>query len=102
MGEFTPEFNIPTAGKYLWDIYFSLHDSVSRSTEGIYHLIPPSEYEAWFRLTDILVYPIEYDILVAMDRAYCFEANKELEDVRSRREEEQRRQVEETRSRRGK
>lgn len=101
MGEFTPDFSIPPAGQHLWEIYFALHESVSRAKEGVYHLIPPTEYEAWFRLTDTLVYPTEYDILVAMDRAYCSEANKELEDVRTKQQEEQQRQIEESRNKRG-
>lgn len=102
MGEPTPEFNVPLVGKYLWDIYFKIIDSVNRNSDGAYRLIPPSEYEAWFRLTDTLVYPFEYDILTAMDKAYCDEANKELEDIRSRRQEEQQRQIEEAKkSRRG-
>jgi hypothetical protein len=50
---------------------------------------------------DMLVYPSEYDILVAMDRAFCDEANKELEDKRSRQQEEQQRQVDLAKSQRG-
>jgi hypothetical protein len=101
MGEPTPNFDVPMSGKYLWDIFFALHHSISRAAEGVYHLIPPSEYDAWFRLTNTLVYAAEYDILVAMDRAYCTEANKELEDVRTKQQEEQQRQIEESRNKRG-
>lgn len=57
-------------------------------------MVPPSEFEAWCRLTGALVYPTEYDILTAMDRMYCDEANKELDADRSRREEEVKRDSE--------
>lgn len=77
-----------------------LNNSINRNLEGSYKLIPPSEYEAWCRLTGTLVYPSEYDILCAMDRMYCEEANKELEDYRSRKYEEQQREVEQARKRR--
>lgn len=70
--------------------------SVSRVLEGAYHIISPTEFEAWFRLTGTLVYPREYDILSAMDRIYCIEANKELESIRSKRQDEQQRQMEQT------
>lgn len=98
--EYTPEFSIPEHGKYLWDIYHNISESVSRTVEGYYRLIPPSEYEAWFRLTGTLVYSCEYDILVAMDREYCLEANKELDDIRSRAQEEQMREIEKNKRRR--
>lgn len=99
VGEITPEFHVPNAGMYLWRIYMDICASVDRIVEGAYRLIPPSEYSAWFRLTDTLVYPLEYDILIAMDRAYCEEANKEIEDVRSRRQEQQQKEIEQSRKR---
>jgi hypothetical protein len=61
--------------------------------DGSYRLINPCEFETWLRLTGNLVYPIEYDILCAMDRVYCEEANKEVEDFRSRKQDEQKREV---------
>lgn len=72
---------------------------MSRTAEGVYRLIPPTEFEAWIRLTGTLVYPVEYDILVAMDQVYCEEANKELEDSRSKQQEKQQRQMEKTKPR---
>lgn len=96
----TPEFIIPDAGHFLWNIYFRISEAVSRTHDGIYHLIAPSDYEAWFALMDMLVYPNEYDILIAMDRSYCEEANKELEDKRSRQQEEQQRQIDQAKNQR--
>ncbi len=93
VGEYTPSFDIPVYGRFLWDIHQNIMKSVSRTFEGFYRMIPPTEFEAWFRLTGTLVYPKEYDILSAMDRVYCEEANKELENINSKRREEQERQM---------
>lgn len=93
VGEYTPPFEIPDAGRFLWDIHQRIMKSISRTVEGFYRIIPPTEFEAWFRLTGTLVYSREYDILSAMDRVYCEEANKELENIRSKRQEEQERQM---------
>lgn len=97
--EYTADFIIPESGQFLWEIYETIARGISRSGDGGYSLIPPTEFEAWCRLTGTLVYPHEYDILVAMDRVYCEEANKELEAQREARLEEQRREAE--RNRRG-
>lgn len=89
----TPAFNVPEVGQYLWQIFQSAIKSISRVSEGVYSLIPPTEWESWFKLTCTIVYPREYDILVAMDRVYCEEANKELEDIRAQRDEEMKKQA---------
>lgn len=89
MGIYTPEFSFPLAGKYLWEWYTSVNDSISRIVEGHCRLIPPTEFHAWSIITGNLVYPIEYDILMTMDIAYCDEINKEIEDIQSKREQEQ-------------
>lgn len=99
IGEFTPDFKIPETGKYLWDIHRDISSSVSRTNDGWYRLISPVEFQAWFNLTRAIVYPTEYDILCAMDRVFCEEANKELEDVRSKKEDEQKRQMEKMKKR---
>jgi hypothetical protein len=103
-GEPTPAFVVPEIGQFLWDIYQRISRSVSRTHDGYYRLINPSEYLAWFQLTGTLVYPVEYDILTGMDCVYCDEANKELEDIRSQQNEEQKRELEKNQrgSRRGK
>jgi len=85
----TPPFIIPPEAKYIWDWYFSLHEKVARYREGCYHPIPPSEYLAWATLTGIIVYPWEYDIMMAMDAVFCDETNKEIENLRIREREKQ-------------
>lgn len=88
-GVLTPLFCIPDSGKYLWDIYLQIIKQINRISEnGAYVLIPPSEWKAWFDLTGTIAYPREYDILTSMDRIYCEEANKELEDIRAKEEAE--------------
>lgn len=102
MGEkTTPPFIIPEHGKYLWDWFGSLNTSISRIEDGFCKPLPPSECCAWFNLSGVLVSPKEYDILQAMDAVYCDETNKELKSQRLKREEEQKRQVEEARSKQG-
>ncbi len=90
----SPSLVIPEAGQFLWDIFHKLHRSISRVSDGYYRMIPPSEFEAWCRLTGTLVYPTEYDILNAMDRTYCEEANMELDADRTRQSEESKRDTE--------
>lgn len=97
MGEFTPPLIVPELGKYLWDWYGQINSAVSRIHDGVCKLIPPSEYLAWFTLSDVLVSPKEYDILQSMDIVYCEETNKEFQSQRNKREEEMARQVEEAR-----
>jgi len=75
----------------LWDWYFDLSDTLRRVRSGLCEPIPPTEYRAWRLETGNVVYPSEYAILRAMDGAYCAEMNKELEDYRSRQEEERNR-----------
>jgi len=86
---FTPPFLVPYEVKYIWDWYFSLNEKISRSREGFIHVIPPSEYLAWSTLTGIIVYPWEYDIMMAMDAVFCDETNKEIENARIREREKQ-------------
>lgn len=100
VGEYTPSFILPKEGKYIWEWFVSLNESVTRISEGSCKRIPPSEYLAWVELTGNIVYPWEYDIMVAMDNAFCDETNKEFQNLRSKQEEEQARQVEEARKRR--
>jgi hypothetical protein len=76
--ELSPPLRYPDAGAYLWGWYFDLSQRLRRVRDGVCEPIPPSEYEAWARLTDNIVYPHEYAILAAMDAAYCEEMNKEL------------------------
>lgn len=100
MGVDSPPFFLPENGRYLWNWFGRLNTSYSRIHDGVCKLIPPSEFYAWSELTGVLVSPEEYDILQAMDIAYCEETNKELQSVRAKREEEMKRQVEEAKAKR--
>lgn len=91
---------LPQEGKHLWDWFGQMNSVVNRIKDGVCHPLPPSEVISWIHLTGNVVYPLEYDILVAMDFEYCSEVNKELAAVRSKQEEEQKRQVDEARSKR--
>jgi len=97
-GEYTPEFCVPDAGRFIWDVYFRISNSYSRTIEGFYRLIPPSEIKAWCSLTKTFLRPAEYDIISAMDRVYCEEANKEIDSIRSKQQEEHERQIEKQRA----
>jgi hypothetical protein len=83
-GETSPPLIVPPSGRYLWDWYFDLSDSLRRVRGGVCEPFPPSEYIAWLHATGNIVYPSEYAILRAMDGAYCAEMNKELADYRER------------------
>ncbi len=61
------------------DITVRLH----RVFDGVCRPIPPSEWIAWQTLTHHIVYPWEYDILAAMDVAFCEETDKELDAKRA-------------------
>jgi hypothetical protein len=81
---------VPPAGRYLWDWYFDLSDSLRRVRNGACEPIPPSEFLAWREATGNIVYPSEYAILREMDGAYCDEMNKELSDYQEREAEKRR------------
>lgn len=70
-----------------WDWYFEISRSNRRVIDGVCVPFPTSEFLAWKEATETIVYPREYDILRAMDEAYCEEVNKELTDLRARRDE---------------
>lgn len=95
MGVLSPPFYVPESGKYLWNWFGQINGSISRIHDGVCRLIPPSEFYAWSKLTGVLVSPEEYAILQTMDKAYCDETNKELQSLRTKREEEMKQQVEE-------
>ena len=78
MGLMSDAFYLPDSGRYLWEWFGNLNSSVSRIEDGLCRAIPPSEYYAWSKMTGTIVYPVEYDILTAMDLEYCKELNKEL------------------------
>ena len=63
---------------HLWEWFFDLDNRISRMDDGVCNRIPPSEWLAWQQMTGDIVYPWEYDILTAMDRAYCAAVNGEI------------------------
>lgn len=71
--------DISDAAEHLWGWYFDIDKRISRDVEGIYRLIPPSEWLAWRDITRDLVHPWEFAILAAMDRAYTGAVNVEIE-----------------------
>lgn len=95
VGVYTPAFEIPEEGFYLWMWFQDLNSSITRiDFNGYYCLIPPSEYLAWSKLTNQSLYPEEYDILKAMDSIYCKELNAEINSKRSRDEERRKMELE--------
>jgi hypothetical protein len=54
---------------------------------GVCEPLPPSEFEAWATMSGNIVYPREYAILRAVDRAFCAETNAELADYQARQRE---------------
>lgn len=60
-----------------------MDERISRINDGVCARIPPSEWDAWQRLTGELVYPEEFAILAAMDRAYCTGVIGEIEAGRA-------------------
>lgn len=78
LGIHSPEFRIPEVGTYLWQWYNEISQIGSPpSDNGRVNPIPYSEYRCWAELTGKIVYPVEYDILIAMDLAFCAETNAE-------------------------
>lgn len=88
-GETSPLLIIPPDGAYLWRHYWAISESVVRIQDGICRPIPPSEFNAWTAASGEVLYHHEYEILRAMDAAYCEEMNRELADFRDRQKAEQ-------------
>ena len=84
MDEKNQEPEVPTAGTHLWEWFFDINERISRSDldRGCRRL-PPTEWVAWGTLTGHVVYSWEYDILAAMDAAYCSAVNEEIEAGRA-------------------
>lgn len=77
-----PPLYIPDAGQHLWDWYMDATRRVRRVVEGVCGPVSPADWLAWAEITGNIVYRWEYDILAAMDIAFCDEMNKELEGRR--------------------
>lgn len=79
-GVYTPKFEIPNCGEYLWEYFRELNEGISRvDSNGYYRYIPPSEYIAWLQLKKLEINSFEYDILHSMDVMFCDEINKDVE-----------------------
>lgn len=79
-----PELDIPEVGRYLWDWFDQISRGVRRISEGRANPITWTDFFSWASVMGLLVHPLEYDILAAMDRAFCSEVDKELDDYRAR------------------
>ena len=87
VGDRSPPLIVPPAGRHLWEWYFELSESVMRVIDGVTYKIPPTEVYAEASLAGRIVYPDEYAILRAMDRAFCSEMAKEVEAFQAREQE---------------
>lgn len=79
-----PPLEVPDAGQYIWDWYHALSGRLKRVLDGVVYPIPPSEFVAWCIATGHIIRPSEYDILCAIDVAYCDEMAKEASDYSAR------------------
>ena len=95
VGIYTPKFEIPENGFYLWEWFNELSNSVSRiDFNGYYCCIPPSEFLAWSTLTGNNLTSEEYEILKAMDSVFCKELNAEITSKRAREDDARKREME--------
>lgn len=60
-----------------------LNDLTDRAGDGHCRKMTPDIYKGWADMTGNLVRPSEYDMLRAMDAAFCSEMNKELAAARA-------------------
>lgn len=86
----SPEVEIPSGGEYLWELFVELSNVIHRvDFNGYYYTLPPSEIIAWCTLKHWDITAEEYDIILAMDNAFCRELNKDKEATMTRKLEEQ-------------
>lgn len=94
VGVYTPSFEVPETGYYLWNWFIEINNSIHRiDFNGYYCTIPPTEFLAWSQLTKNHISPYEYEILTAMDAIYCRELNAEITAKRGREEEERKQRL---------
>lgn len=90
----TPDFEIPSAGEYIWEWFTALSNVIHRiDFNGYYYNLPPSEILAWCKLTGTEITENEYEIISAMDSSFCKELNAEIEANRSRKMDEQKQEI---------
>lgn len=74
-----------------------LSNSIVRVKNGMTLPIPPSEFVAWRAMTGNIVYPVEYDIMRAMDDAFCALTAQEVKSFQARDADRRAQDKEETR-----
>lgn len=80
----SPDFEIPDGGEFIWSWYFQISDGLRRVDDGVCFPIAWSEFNVWAIVTSTEVTSDEFDILRAMDTAFCDEMNKELQAYQER------------------
>lgn len=78
-----PEMYLPENFEYIWEWFFDLAQNVDRAGDGYTKPIPFDAYDVWERKTGNIVRPFEYDILRAMDHAFCLAMTKEIQAQRA-------------------
>jgi hypothetical protein len=80
----SPPVEIPDEARYLWRWFMELSDGTGRFREGLYHPITWADLKAWSDVTGTIVYRVEFDILRAMDDAYCHGMNQHVSERHAR------------------
>lgn len=76
---------------YLVNWFDDMSNSVRKISDGVCGSIV-WYFGEWSKITGNNLRPFEYELLVAMDRAFCFEMNLELKNYRIRQEEKAKRE----------
>lgn len=93
--EDAPDFEIPVYGEYIWELFSKLSNAIHRiDFNGYYYNLPPSEINAWCKLSNTDITSIEYDILSAMDNVFCREINADKSATMTRKFEEDKKEME--------
>lgn len=91
----SPEFEIPSGGEYLWELFVKLSMVIHRvDFNGYYYSFPPSEILAWCELAGVDITTGEYEIISAMDNVFCKEINDDKNAAYSRKLDEQKQEME--------
>lgn len=99
VGVDSPFLEVPEDGQYLWEWFTDINNSVHRvDFNGYYCSIPPSEFLAWSKLTGNLIRSYEYDVLRAMDNAFCRELNNDITAERAKEDDRRKRELESSKS----
>ena len=83
----SPEIEIPPGANHFWEWYFELANGISRVSDGVCYPANWSEFFAWSQVMETPLKSWEFEILRAMDIAFCAETNIEFEAYRERQKE---------------